>query len=497
MITLKDLEAYLWGAANLLRGMIDAADFKQYIFPMLFYKRLCDVYDEEYSLALKESCGSLEFAGYEENHRFQIPKGYHWEDIRKETKDVGIKFQKALREIEKKNANKLHGIFGDAQWSNKNRFTDEKMVDLVNHFSSMKLTLENVPADEFGTAYEYLIKKFADDSGHTAAEFYTNRTVVQLMTLILEPQPAEAIYDPTCGTGGMLLNCVLQLKNAGKEYRNVVLKGQELNLITSAIARMNMIIHDVDDFEIAQGDTLDHPSFIKEDRLETFHIILANPPYSVKRWNRKKWLKDPYGRNIWGTPPQGCADYAFIQHIYHSLEQKKGRAAILLPHGVLFRDNEAEIRRKMVEMDVVDAVIGLGPNLFYNSSMESCILILRNNKQKDRKGKILFINAVNEVHKERSDSYLEREHIDRIVDAYQQYQDVDAFAKVATKEQVLGNSGNLSIRLYTSSQENKPQNDLSQLYNDLQTSSENMQKSMEDLFHKLQEIGIEADRKCV
>lgn len=489
MITLKDLEAYLWGAANLLRGMIDAADFKQYIFPMLFYKRMCDVYDEEYDRALRESNGSLEFAEYEENHRFQIPKGYHWNDIRKETKDVGTKFQKALREIEKKNA-KLHGIFGDAQWSNKNRFTDEKMIDLINHFSSIKLTLENVPADEFGTAYEYLIKKFADDSGHTAAEFYTNRTVVQLMTWILEPQPAEAIYDPTCGTGGMLLNCVLQLKNAGKEYRNLVLKGQELNLITSAIARMNMIIHDVDDFEIAQGDTLDNPAFVRQDKLETFNIILANPPYSVKRWNRKKWMKDPYGRNIWGTPPQGCADYAFIQHIYTSLDKQNGRAAILLPHGVLFRDNEAEMRRKMVEMDLVDAVVGLGANLFYNSSMESCVLILRNNKPTGRAGKILFINAVNEVHKERSESWLEKEHIAKIVDAYRHYRDVEAFAKVATKEQVLNNAGNLSIRLYTSLEENKTQSDLSQLYSELQTSAGNMQKSMEDLFHKLQEIGV-------
>jgi type I restriction enzyme M protein len=495
MITLKDLEAYLWGAANLLRGMIDAADFKQYIFPMLFYKRLCDVYDEEYDLALKESNGSLEFAEYEENHRFQIPKGYHWNDIRKETKDVGLKFQKALREIEKKNA-KLHGIFGDAQWSNKNRFTDEKMVDLIDHFSSLKLTLENVPADEFGTAYEYLIKKFADDSGHTAAEFYTNRTVVQLMTLILAPQPAEAIYDPTCGTGGMLLNCVLQLKNAGKEYRNLVLQGQELNLITSAIARMNMIIHDIDDFEIAQGDTLDNPAFIKEDKLETFNIILANPPYSVKRWNRKKWLKDPYGRNIWGTPPQGCADYAFIQHIYHSLDKQNGRAAILLPHGILFRDTEAEIRRKMVEMDVVDAVIGLGPNLFYNSSMESCVLILRNNKPVQRMGKILFINAVGEVHKERSESCLEKEHIERIVNAYRSYQDIEAFAKVVTKEQVLSNSGNLNIRLYTSPDETNHKADLPQLYNELQRSSENMQKTMEDLLRKLKEFGVGKKNSC-
>jgi len=199
MIKLKDLEAYMWGAANLLRGMIDAADFKQYIFPMLFYKRLSDVWDEEFEQALKTSDGSIEFAQFTENHRFQIPDGHHWSDLRKLTKDVGQEFQKALRQVEKVNIDTLHGIFGDAQWSNKNRFTDEKMIDLIDHFSTIKLTVENVPADEFGNAYEYLIKKFADDSGHTAAEFYTNRTVVELMTQMLEPQPKESVYDPTCG----------------------------------------------------------------------------------------------------------------------------------------------------------------------------------------------------------------------------------------------------------------------------------------------------------
>lgn len=489
MISLKDLEAYMWGAANVLRGMIDAADFKQYIFPMLFYKRMCDVYDEEYDRALKASGGSIEYAGFAENHRFQIPQDYHWRDIRKETKDVGIKFQKALREIEKANP-LLHGIFGDAQWSNKNRFSDEKMFDLIDHFASVKLTLENAPADEFGKAYEYLIKKFADDSGHTAAEFYTNRTVVQLMTLILDPQPAEAIYDPTCGTGGMLLNCVLQLKNAEKEYRNLKLKGQELNLMTSSIARMNMLIHDIDDFEIVQGDTLDNPAFIQQDKLETFNIILANPPYSVKRWNRQKWLKDPYGRNLWGTPPQGCADYAFIQHIYASLNKTNGRAAILLPHGILFRDNEADIRRKMIEIDAVDAVIGLGPNLFYNSSMEACILVLRTNKLVKHMGKILFINDVNEVRKERSECWLEPEHIEKMLTAYRNYADIEGFARVIPKDEVLRNNALLSIKLYVKDDTQAHQKPLNELYQDVLDSHTRLQETMTDLLAMLNETGI-------
>jgi len=490
MIKLKDLEAYMWGAANLLRGMIDAADFKQYIFPMLFYKRLSDVWDEEFEQALKTSDGSIEFAQFTENHRFQIPDGHHWSDLRKLTKDVGQKFQKALRQVEKVNIDTLHGIFGDAQWSNKNRFTDEKMIDLIDHFSTIKLTVENVPADEFGNAYEYLIKKFADDSGHTAAEFYTNRTVVELMTQMLEPQPKESVYDPTCGTGGMLLNCVLQLKKAGKEYRNVTLKGQELNIITSAISRMNMIIHDIDDFEIVQGDTLDEPKIIKHDKLEQFNIVLANPPYSIKRWNQKKWTKDPLGRNLWGTPPQGCADYAFIQHIYASLNPHNGRAAILLPHGVLFRDNEAEIRRKMIEIDAVDAVIGLGPNLFYNSSMEACILVLRTNKPVKHTGKILFVNGVKEVRKERSDSWLEPENIEKMANAYKHFKDIEGFAKVATKDEVLANNGNLSIQLYVNNNDKKEKADIKQLYADVQKSNIDLQNSMNELFNDLKEIGL-------
>ena len=247
-MTQKQLEEYLWGAANILRGMIDAADFKQYIFPLLFFKRISDLWDEEYQVAIDESGGDLNYAYFAENHRFQIPEGCHWEDVRKKTIDVGAALQNALTEIEKANFEMLHDVFGDAQWTNKRRMSDEKMLDLIEHFSQMKLSVAEVPHDIMGNGYEYLIKKFADDSGHTAAEFYTNRTVVKLMTQITDPQPDESIYDPTCGSGGILLNSVLHVKAQGKEFRTLKLYGQELNLITSAIARINMFMHNVDEF---------------------------------------------------------------------------------------------------------------------------------------------------------------------------------------------------------------------------------------------------------
>ena len=289
----KQLEDYLWGAANILRGMIDAADFKQYIFPLLFFKRISDVWDEEYQIALEESGNDLDYAKFRENHRFQIPQECHWKDVRNKRANVGEALQFALSGIEKANFEMLHDVFGDAQWTNKRRMSDEKLLDLIEHFSQIKLSVKEVPHDVMGEGYEYLIKKFADDSGHTAAEFYTNRTVVQLMTQITNPQTNESIYDPTCGSGGILLSSVLHVKAQGKEYRTLKLYGQELNLITSAIARINMFMHNVDEFLIVQGDTLDNPQILENDGLQKFDVIMANPPYSVKRWNQKKWCKDP------------------------------------------------------------------------------------------------------------------------------------------------------------------------------------------------------------
>ncbi|HCC8323664.1 TPA: SAM-dependent DNA methyltransferase, partial [Klebsiella pneumoniae] len=430
-ITQQELESYLWGAAVLLRGLIDAGDYKQFIFPLLFFKRISDVWDEEYQTALEASDGDLSYAQFAENHRFQIPEGAHWNDVRQTPKNVGATIRQAMRDIESANPNMLEGIFGDAPWTNRERLPDKTLKDLIEHFSTQVLSVANVPEDELGNAYEYLIKKFADDSGHTAAEFYTNRTVVHLMTQLLAPQVGESIYDPTCGTGGMLISALDEVKRSGGEYRTLKLYGQERNLITSSIARMNLFLHGVEDFEIIRGDTLAEPKHIENDRLRQFDVILANPPYSIKQWNRESWSSDPWGRNLFGTPPQGRADYAFQQHILASLTEK-GRSAALWPHGVLFRNEEQSMRAKMVEQDWVEAVIGLGPNLFYNSPMESCVLVCNRNKPANRQGKVLFIDAVREVTRERAQSFLTMAQQQRILSAYQAFTDEPGFAKVAT-----------------------------------------------------------------
>jgi len=476
-----ELENYLWGAAINLRGKIDAGDYKQYIFPLLFFKRLCDVYDAEFEDALSKSDGDKEFALFKENHHFQVPAEAHWNKVREVTVNVGLALRDAMGLIEKANPDTLSGIFGDASWTNKNRLSDETLINLIEHYSKHKLSLSNIPEDQLGNAYEYLIKKFADDSGHTAAEFYTNRTVVNLMTKIMDPKPGESVYDPTCGSGGLLLNCALHLKSEGKEYRTLKLYGQEVNLITSSIARMNMFLHGIEEFNIVRGDTLANPAFIKNDELEKFNIILANPPYSIKSWNQKRFENDPFGRNIWGTPPQGCADYAFQQHIQKSLDLKNGRSISLWPHGILFRDKEVDMRKKMIDQDLVECVISLGPNLFYNSPMVSCLLITNNNKPSDRKDKILFIQAVNEIRNQKTMSYLDPHHIERIYKSYLTFKNEFGFSAIIDKKEILKDkNARLSVQLFVK-EDKKKEEDFNVLFNDWEQSSNNLSKSIKKL----------------
>jgi type I restriction enzyme M protein len=322
---------------------------------------------------------------------------------------------------------------------------DYTLKNLLEHFSGVVLSLANVPEDELGNAYEYLIKKFADDSGHTAQEFYTNRTVVHLMVQMLDPQPGETIYDPTCGTGGMLISALAEVKRRG-EHRTLKLYGQERNHMTASIARMNLVLHGVEDYQIARGDTLERPAFTEHDRLRTFNVVLANPPYSIKQWSREAFQSDAWGRNFLGTPPQGRADYAFFQHILKSLDPKTGRCAILFPHGVLFRKEEAEMRKKLVESDLVECVLGLGANLFYNSPMEACVVVCHASKPAERK--VLFIDAVNEVARVQAQSLLKPEHQQRILSAYHAFSDEPGFAKAASLEEIAGQDSSLSIPLY-------------------------------------------------
>lgn len=462
-ITLDEMKQFLWGAATSLRGQIDAAGYKEYIFPLLFFKRISDVYDEQFGAFACE--GGEEYARMQaEDFVIRIPDGAHWRDVREVTENVGQRLVEAFIAIEQANPGieadgrvigGLEGIFGPKDgWTNKAKMPDHIITSLIEDFSRYELNLSTCPADEMGQAYEYLVGKFADDAGNTAQEFYTNRTVVTLMAEILQPKPDESIYDPTCGSGGMLVKCLDYLRTKGQPWQGVKVFGQEINALTSSIARMNLYLNGVEDFSVVCADTLERPTFVDGSRLRKFDIVLANPPYSIKQWNREKFMNDKWGRNFLGTPPQGRADYAFFQHILASMDDKTGRCAILFPHGVLFRKKEQEIRKNLVEKDLIECVIGLGPNLFYNSPMEACILICRTNKSDDYKNKIVFINAVNEVVRKNAESYLTDEHICRIREAYFGHTDVENLCKVVTSEEVLNRNADLNISLYVTPKSN-------------------------------------------
>ena len=457
-ITLDELKSFLWGAAVRLRGQIDAAGYKEYIFPLLFFKRISDVYDEQYNKYFEE--GGKKYADMQaEDFAIRIPEGAHWNDVRQVTENVGQQLVDAFRDIEQANPGVqadgriiggLEGIFGPKDiWTNKAKMPDHIITSMIEDFSRHTLSLATCPADEMGQAYEYLVGKFADDAGNTAQEFYTNRTVVDLMAEILQPQPGESIYDPTCGSGGMLVKCLDYLRKKGEPWQGVKVFGQEINAITSSIARMNLYLNGVEEFSVVREDTLEHPAFVDGSQLRKFDIVLANPPYSIKTWKRDAFANDRWGRNFLGTPPQGRADYAFFQHIIASMNDTNGRCAILFPHGVLFRKEEFDMRKKLVEMDVVECVIGIGKNLFYNSPMEACIIICNNNKTDKRKGKILFIDAKDEVTRKNAESYLEDTHIVKIAQAFKDFENIEGFAKVVgIGEIVANNKSKLSVKRY-------------------------------------------------
>ena len=456
-ISLEDLKSFLWGAATRLRGQIDAAGYKEYIFPLLFFKRISDVYDEQFEGYVCE--GGIEYANAQAQELvIRIPDGAHWRDVRECTENVGQRLVEAFIAIEQANPGEhsdgrviggLEGIFGPKDgWTNKAKMPDHIITSLIEDFSRYNLSLKACPADEMGQAYEYLVGKFADDAGNTAQEFYTNRTVVDLMAEILQPRPGESIYDPTCGSGGMLVKCLDFLRKKGEPWQGVKVFGQEINALTSAIARMNLYLNGVEDFSIVREDTLAHPAFVDGSKLRKFDVVLANPPYSISEWNRTSFENDKWGRNKYGTPPQGRADYAFIQHIVCSMNEQNGRCAILLPHGILFRKEETNVRTNLVLSDKIEAIIGLGPNLFYNAPMEACIIICNNDKRVDLNNKIIFVNAKNEVTRKNAESYLEKHHIDKILNAYHSNDDIETFKRVVDLDEIKKYGFDLSIQKY-------------------------------------------------
>lgn len=489
-ISLDEMKQFLWGAATRLRGQIDAAGYKEYIFPLLFFKRISDVYDEQFNDFVSE--GGVEYANMQsEELVIRIPDGAHWSDVRAVTENVGQRLVEAFIAIEQANPGiesdgriigGLEGIFGPKDgWTNKAKMPDHIITSLIEDFSRYDLSLASCPADEMGQAYEYLVGKFADDAGNTAQEFYTNRTVVTLMAEILQPKPDESIYDPTCGSGGMLVKCLDYLRTKGQPWQGVKVFGQEINALTSSIARMNLYLNGVEDFSIVCADTLEKPAFVDGSKLRKFDIVLANPPYSIKQWNREKFMNDKWGRNFLGTPPQGRADYAFIQHILASMDERTGRCAILLPHGVLNRMEEDAMRQKMIEQDMVDCVISIGKNLFYNSPMEACIMLCSSKKPKERQGQVLFIRATDLVERKNGESYLTEAHVLEIVNLYNGNTDVENRSCTVKLETIAQNRYSISPKLYVKQAQNTDHFETEDLVKEWTMCSNNLHKEYDNL----------------
>lgn len=448
--TSQRLFSHLFEACNILRGPINQDEYKSYVTPILFFKRLSDVYDEETARALEESGGDEEYASFPENHRFIIPEGCHWNDVREKSENVGAAIVNAMVGIERANPDTLYGVFSsfdDANWTDKSKLSDERLKDLVEHMSRIKVGNENYSADVMGDSYEFLIKKFADLSKKNAGEFYTPRPVVRLMVKLLAPQAGESVYDPACGTGGMLIEAIHYMKNDKRTYGKIF--GQEKNLSTSAIARMNLFLHGAQDFQVTQGDTLRSPNYLYRGELQTFECVIANPPFSLKNWGAEQFSSDVYGRNLWGSPTDSNADFAWLQHMVKSMDRKTGRCAVVLPQGVLFRGGkEGEIRKQLILSDKLDCVITLVSNLFYGAGVSACILLLNNSKPASHKGKVCLIDGSGIFTAQRAKNILSDTDVETLFGLYAGYENITERAKVVTLEDLAAKDYTLQVNSY-------------------------------------------------
>ena len=448
--TANALYNHLYEACNILRGPIDQDDYKSYVIPILFFKRISDVYDEETIEAEQQYGDDIEFYPEEELHTFIIPQGCHWNDVRNTSEDVGKAIVDAMMGIEHANPDSMAGLFSsfdDANWTDKTKLDDERLKDLIEHMSALPVGNRNYSADVMGDAYEYLIKKFADMSKKNAGEFYTPRSVVKLMVRLLNPKSGESVYDPACGTGGMLIEAIRSMDDEKASYGKIY--GQEKNLSTSAIARMNLFLHGAKEFRIVREDTLRKPVFIHNGQLQQFDCVLANPPFGLDHWGAEVFENDQWGRNIWGSPTDSNADYAWLQHMYKSMRPGKGRCAVVMPQGVLFHGGrEGDIRKKMIETDCVECVITLVGNLFYGAGVSACILFLNNNKPLAHRGKICMIDASGIYTPQRAKNVMTEADTDRVFRLWEKYEDVIDFCAIVDLETIRAKDYTLSVNTY-------------------------------------------------
>lgn len=424
-MTQEELEKTLWAAANALRGPVDPGDFKAYVFPVMFYKWICDTHAFHHARAVEDFGDDLTDEIEADYQPFVVPSGHDWSDVRNTSINIGAKLADALHRLQQANPD-LVGVFGDVNWANKDRLPEPSLIELLETFNEVTLDPAHVQGDMLGAAYEYLLREFAEASGKKAGEFFTPRHVVHLLVRILDPQPGESVGDPACGSAGMLVETVNAVRAGGGDPRTLTLYGQEINLTTAAIAKMNLYLHGLEDFTIVRGDTFREPKLLDGAALRKLDVTIANPPFSLQNWGAADWSNDPYGRVICGVPPAKNGDYAWIQHMIATMKPDTGRVGVVMPHGVLFRGGkEAAIRQCLVEKDLLEAVIGLPANLFYSTSIPVSILVFRSQKSAERAGKVLFVDASARFQTGKNQNTLGDADVEAIDAAYKQGTDID------------------------------------------------------------------------
>lgn len=489
--TSQQLFSRIYGACSKIRGPIGREEYKTYIIPLLFFKRISDVYDEETENVKKQYGEAAAFFFKEEDiHTFVIPDGCHWQDVRNVSENVGIAIINAMTGIESANGKKLQGVFSsfdDADWANKNKLSDEVLKDLIEHLSAIHVGNGDYSADVMGDSYEYLIKQFAEIAKKTGGEFYTPRAVVKLLVKILDPKAGDTVYDPTCGTGGMLIESIRHMQDQKLSYGKIF--GQEVNPSTAAIARMNLFLHGAQEFNIEQGDTLRNPRFTKAGKIKTFDCVIANPPFGLSEWGAAMFANDPYGRNIWGCPTDSNADYAWLQHMVQSMDPNTGKCTVILPQGVLFHGGkEGDMRRQLIESDKLECVIALVGGLFYGAGVSACVLYLNNNKAPSRAGKVCLIDASEIYTPQRAQKIMSDENVEEAYRLFKDFTDVVGRSKVVTIEDLKSHDYTLSVNTYIEKPPVPPMDPI-KVRSDYFAALENVKACEETLYALLQKGG--------